>query len=92
MNEWLRSDDVLPYSVSFDDFRLMHRGMELKEPDSLTQADIVDDTKIFCILEFTKPSPAVNESTSKSIIDLVEIDNPMPKAPKEGYSTDPVWS
>lgn len=61
VEEWLRSDDCLPASLLFTDFRLIYRGMELKDSDTLKQAGIEADAKIFVFLVLEK-SPVREDS------------------------------
>jgi hypothetical protein len=52
VEEWLQSDEVLPASVQYNDFKLMYRGMELNDSDSLEQAGIDSNVKLFVFLVF----------------------------------------
>lgn len=83
---WLKDENVLPSYIQFIDFVLMHRGMQLKDTDSLQQSGIVTDAKIFVFLEVDRPVP---EKPVEVTVIKQPIGSPQPKPPREGYTTEP---
>ena len=43
---WLKNDNIVPSTIKFKDFYLLHRGEKLIKSDSLIQAGIFTDADI----------------------------------------------